>query len=179
MNIHEYQAKAVLRAFGVPIASGFPAFTPDEAVEARRKLPGPLWVVKSQIHAGGRGKGRFKEAVGRRQRRRAARPLGRGGRDFRNADAGGDAGDGADRPGRQAGQPPVHRGRRDDRPGTLSLGAGRPRRRAASPSSSRPRAASTSRMSRTTRRKRSTPSPSIRRPGSCPITAAPPPARWA
>jgi succinyl-CoA synthetase beta subunit len=63
MNIHEYQAKAVLRAFGVPIASGFPAFTPDEAVDGARKLPGPLWVVKSQIHAGGRGKGRFKEAA--------------------------------------------------------------------------------------------------------------------
>src|SRR5271155_5480976 len=62
MNIHEYQAKAVLRAFGVPIAGGFPAFTPDEAAEGARKLGGPLWVVKSQIHAGGRGKGRFKEA---------------------------------------------------------------------------------------------------------------------
>src|SRR5271168_3239233 len=63
MNIHEYQAKAVLRAFGVPIASGFPAFTPDEAVDGAGKLAGPLWVVKSQIHAGGRGKGRFKGAT--------------------------------------------------------------------------------------------------------------------
>jgi succinyl-CoA synthetase beta subunit len=62
MNIHEYQAKAVLRAFSAPLANGFPAFTPDEAVEAAKKLGGPLWVVKSQIHAGGRGKGRFKEA---------------------------------------------------------------------------------------------------------------------
>ena len=62
MNIHEYQAKAVLRAFGVPIADGFPAFTTDEAVEGAKKLGGPVWVVKSQIHAGGRGKGRFKEA---------------------------------------------------------------------------------------------------------------------
>ena len=62
MNIHEYQAKAVLRAFGVPMAAGFPAFTPEEAVEGARKLVGPIWVVKSQIHAGGRGKGRFKEA---------------------------------------------------------------------------------------------------------------------
>src|SRR5271169_6160550 len=62
MNIHEYQAKAVLRAFGVPIAAGFPAFTAEEAVEGARKLGGPIWVVKSQIHAGGRGKGRFKEA---------------------------------------------------------------------------------------------------------------------
>jgi len=62
MNIHEYQAKAVLRAFAVPIAGGFPAFTPEEAAEGAKKLGGPLWVVKSQIHAGGRGKGRFKEA---------------------------------------------------------------------------------------------------------------------
>ena len=63
MNIHEYQAKGVLRAFGVPIANGFPAFTPDEAAEAAGRLGGPLWVVKSQIHAGGRGKGKFKEAA--------------------------------------------------------------------------------------------------------------------
>jgi succinyl-CoA synthetase beta subunit len=62
MNIHEYQAKAVLRAFSAPVADGFPAFTPEEAAEAARKLGGPLWVVKSQIHAGGRGKGKFKEA---------------------------------------------------------------------------------------------------------------------
>jgi len=61
MNIHEYQAKAVLAAFGAPVSAGRPAFTPDEAVAAAKELPGPLWVVKSQIHAGGRGKGRFKE----------------------------------------------------------------------------------------------------------------------
>ncbi len=61
MNIHEYQAKAVLRAFSAPVANGFPAFTPQEAAEAAKKLGGPLWVVKSQIHAGGRGKGKFKE----------------------------------------------------------------------------------------------------------------------
>jgi succinyl-CoA synthetase beta subunit len=61
MNIHEYQAKSVLRAFSVPVANGFPAFTPEEAADAARKLGGPLWVVKSQIHAGGRGKGKFKE----------------------------------------------------------------------------------------------------------------------
>ena len=62
MNIHEYQAKAVLRAFAVPLANGYPASTPEEAEDSARKLGGPLWVVKSQIHAGGRGKGRFKEA---------------------------------------------------------------------------------------------------------------------
>ncbi|MBY0613322.1 MAG: ADP-forming succinate--CoA ligase subunit beta [Beijerinckiaceae bacterium] len=61
MNIHEYQAKAVLKTFGAPISAGYPAMTVDEAVEAAKKLPGPLYVVKSQIHAGGRGKGKFKE----------------------------------------------------------------------------------------------------------------------
>ncbi len=61
MNIHEYQAKAILREYGVPVAKGAPAFTSDEAVSAAQALPGPVWVVKAQIHAGGRGKGRFKE----------------------------------------------------------------------------------------------------------------------
>jgi succinyl-CoA synthetase beta subunit len=61
MNIHEYQAKELLAKYGVPVPAGFPAMSVDEAVEAARKLPGPLWVVKAQIHAGGRGKGRFKE----------------------------------------------------------------------------------------------------------------------
>jgi succinyl-CoA synthetase beta subunit len=62
MNIHEYQAKAVLREFGAPLSRGRPAFTPDDAVAAAKELGGKLWVVKSQIHAGGRGKGRFQEA---------------------------------------------------------------------------------------------------------------------
>ena len=62
MNIHEYQAKELYRQYGVPTGQGFPAFTVAEAVEAAKKLPGPVWVVKSQIHAGGRGKGKFKEA---------------------------------------------------------------------------------------------------------------------
>jgi succinyl-CoA synthetase beta subunit len=57
MNIHEYQAKEVLRAFGVPTPKGKPAFTVDEAVAAAKELGGPVWVVKAQIHAGGRGKG--------------------------------------------------------------------------------------------------------------------------
>jgi succinyl-CoA synthetase beta subunit len=56
MNIHEYQAKAVLSEFGVPVPRGFPAFSIDEAAEAATKLGGPVWVVKAQIHAGGRGK---------------------------------------------------------------------------------------------------------------------------
>ena len=61
MNIHEYQAKAVLKDFDVPVSRGVPIFKPEEAERAARELGGPLWVVKSQIHAGGRGKGRFKE----------------------------------------------------------------------------------------------------------------------
>jgi succinyl-CoA synthetase beta subunit len=61
MNIHEYQAKALLREFGLPVAAGFPAFSAGEAEAAAKKLPGPVYVVKAQIHAGGRGKGRFKE----------------------------------------------------------------------------------------------------------------------
>src|SRR5215467_2651377 len=56
MNIHEYQAKAVLRDFGVPVPRGIPAFTVEDAVKAARSLGGPVWVVKAQIHAGGRGK---------------------------------------------------------------------------------------------------------------------------
>ena len=57
MNIHEYQAKEVLRGFGVPVPRGKAAFSVDEAVAAAQELPGPVWVVKAQIHAGGRGKG--------------------------------------------------------------------------------------------------------------------------
>ena len=56
MNIHEYQAKAVLRDYGVPVPRGNPAFSVDEAVKAANELGGPVWVVKAQIHAGGRGK---------------------------------------------------------------------------------------------------------------------------
>src|SRR5687768_5941331 len=61
MNIHEYQAKELLAKFGVPVPAGFAAMSVEEAVAAAEKLPGPLYVVKAQIHAGGRGKGKFKE----------------------------------------------------------------------------------------------------------------------
>ena len=61
MNIHEYQGKALLKSFGAPVAEGVPVFKASEAEAAARALPGPLYVVKSQIHAGGRGKGKFKE----------------------------------------------------------------------------------------------------------------------
>jgi succinyl-CoA synthetase beta subunit len=63
MNIHEYQAKAVLKEFGAPVSRGVPILKVEDAEAAARELGGPLWVVKSQIHAGGRGKGKFKEAA--------------------------------------------------------------------------------------------------------------------
>ncbi len=61
MNIHEYQAKELLAKFGIGVPAGHAANSVDEAVEAASRLPGPLYVVKAQIHAGGRGKGKFKE----------------------------------------------------------------------------------------------------------------------
>jgi succinyl-CoA synthetase beta subunit len=63
MNIHEYQAKAILKDYGCPVSKGVAIFSADEAEAAAKTLGGPLWVVKSQIHAGGRGKGKFKEAA--------------------------------------------------------------------------------------------------------------------
>ncbi|RJL05779.1 ADP-forming succinate--CoA ligase subunit beta [Paracoccus siganidrum] len=62
MNIHEYQAKALLRQYGAPVSDGRVVVKADEAKTAAGELDGPLWVVKAQIHAGGRGKGHFKEA---------------------------------------------------------------------------------------------------------------------
>jgi len=62
MNIHEYQAKALLKSFGAPVANGAPVLSTADIESAVDSLPGPLWVVKSQIHAGGRGKGKFVEA---------------------------------------------------------------------------------------------------------------------
>ena len=59
MNIHEYQAKQLLARYGVAVPRGFVAYTAEEAEKAAQQLPGPVWVVKSQIHAGGRGAGRF------------------------------------------------------------------------------------------------------------------------
>ncbi len=78
MNIHEFQAKEVLRAFSVPLLRGYPASSVDEAVAVARELPGPKWVVKAQIHAGGRGKGGGVKVVGSldQVRREAERMLG-------------------------------------------------------------------------------------------------------
>src|SRR6202049_3839835 len=77
MNIHEYQGKAVLKSFGAPVLEGRPALTVEEAVAAAKALPGPFYVVKSQIHAGGRGKGKFRElpagAKGRSEERRVGK----------------------------------------------------------------------------------------------------------
>ena len=61
MKIHEYQGKELLKQFGVAVPRGLPAFTVEEAVANAEKLGGPVWVVKAQIHAGGRGAGRFKD----------------------------------------------------------------------------------------------------------------------
>ncbi|MEM8588837.1 MAG: ADP-forming succinate--CoA ligase subunit beta [Pseudomonadota bacterium] len=61
MNIHEYQAKGLLKQYGVAVPDGGVAYTPAEAVEVAKTMPGPVWVVKSQIHAGGRGAGRFQD----------------------------------------------------------------------------------------------------------------------
>ncbi len=72
MNLHEYQSKRVFAEYGVPVPQGRVASTPAEAVAAARELPGPVWVVKAQVHAGGRGKaGGVKLAV---RRRKSARP---------------------------------------------------------------------------------------------------------
>src|SRR5512137_1943800 len=57
MKIHEYQGKELFRRYGVPVPRGIPAFSVDDAVKAAQSLGGPVWVVKAQIHAGGRGKG--------------------------------------------------------------------------------------------------------------------------
>ncbi len=62
MNIHEYQAKALLRSYGAPVSEGRPVLKAEDAKTAAGEMDGPLWVVKAQIHAGGRGKGSFKEA---------------------------------------------------------------------------------------------------------------------
>jgi len=73
LKIHEYQAKGLLRAHGVPLLAGVPATTPDEAVAAAQQVGGDLFVVKSQIHAGGRGKGRFAEDVSAEELAKASR----------------------------------------------------------------------------------------------------------
>ncbi len=117
MNIHEYQAKAVLREFGVPVPRGIAAFSVEEAEKAAKDLGGPVWVVKAQIHAGGRGKAGGVKVV-KLDRRRQARS---------GAAARLDLGDAPDRAARQGGAPALYRGRLGHRPRILSVGAGRSR----------------------------------------------------
>ena len=77
MNIHEYQAKALLRDYGVPVSDGRAVTKAEDAKSAAGELGGPLWVVKAQIHAGGRGKGHFLEAeAGEKGGVRLARSVG-------------------------------------------------------------------------------------------------------
>jgi succinyl-CoA synthetase beta subunit len=73
MKLHEYQAKSLLARYGVPMLPGLPATNAADAVEAAKTLGGDMWVVKAQIHAGGRGKGRFKEDVSAEEILKASR----------------------------------------------------------------------------------------------------------
>ena len=127
MNIHEHQAKAVLREFGVPVPHGVPILARGAGAAAAAELPGPLYVVKAQIHAGGRGKGRFKEfEAGPQGGVRLAKSPAEV-ESLRRRDVRADAGDGSDRPGGKAGQPPLSRRRLENSQGILPFIAGRPR----------------------------------------------------
>ena len=152
MNIHEYQAKAVLAKFGVPVPRGFPAMSVAEAKKAAQELGGPVWVVKAQIHAGGRGKAggvkvgeiasttsRRKQSACSARRWSRTRPARRASRSTASTS-------------RKA-----RRSRRSSTSRCWSIARAR-----ASRSSPPPKAAWTSRRSRTTRRTRSSPSRSIR-----------------
>src|ERR1700748_708189 len=75
MNIHEYQGKELLKRYGVAFLDGYVAWTPEEAEAAAAKLPGPVFVVKAQIHAGGRGAGRFADDPNGKGGGRIARDL--------------------------------------------------------------------------------------------------------
>jgi succinyl-CoA synthetase beta subunit len=119
MNIHEYQAKALLRDYGAPVSDGRAVLRAEEAKTAAGELDGPLWVVKAQIHAGGRGKGHVQGGRRGREGRRAPRQIGRGGRGRGQEDAGPHAGHAPDRPGRQGRQPHLHRRRIGHRARTL------------------------------------------------------------
>ena len=127
MNIHEYQAKALLHEFGVPISKGVPVLRAADSDAAAKTLAGPVWVVKSQIHAGGRGKGKFKEAsAGDKGGVRIAKSVAEV-NEFAKQMLGATLVTVQTGAARQAGQPPLHRGRLRHRQGVLSLDAGRPR----------------------------------------------------
>ncbi len=171
MNIHEYQAKAVLKEFGVPVSRG----VPDSRRRKRRRPPRARRPGLGRQSADPCGRPRQGRSACKRACKSARRTSTRRSR----ADMlGHTLVTRADRPAGQGGQPPLYRRRLGHREGILSLAARRPRHLAASPSSSRPKAAWTSRRSRIRRRRRSSPSRSIRRPASCPITAAASRRRW-
>ncbi len=178
MNIHEYQAKAVLRAYAAPVSNGKAAFTADEAEAAANELGGPIWVVKSQIHAGGRGKGKFKEAsAGEKGGVRLAKSVAEV-KQFADEMLGATLVTVQTGPaGKQVNRLYIEDGSSIDKEFYLSVLVDR--RPRASLSWSPPKAASTSRTSRTIRPKRSSPSRSTPRPASCRTTAAPPPVIWA
>ncbi len=123
MNIHEYQGKELLKRYGVAVLDGYVAWTPEEAEAAAAKLPGPVYVVKSQIHAGGRGAGRFADDPNGKGGVRLAQLPGRGASRGRGDDRP-HAGHQADRPRRPPGPPGLCRGRLRHRPRTLRLAAG-------------------------------------------------------
>ena len=178
MNIHEYQAKAILREFGVPVVARRRGDRCCRSRQSgRRELPGPVYRREG---ANPCGRARQRQVQGSRGRSAAAfasRARAEEVESLCAPDARPHARHGADRACRQAGQPALYRRRLGDREGILSRPARRPRRRAGSLSSPRPKAAWRSRRSRKRRRKRSSASPSIRRPGSCRITAARSPRR--
>ena len=171
MNIHEYQAKALLNEFGVAISKGVPVLKAADADAAAKALPGPVWVVKSQIHAGGRGKGKFKEASagdkgGVRIAKSAAEVT-----EFAKQMLGATLVTIQTGPaGKQVNRLYIEDGSDIDKEFYLSILVNR--ETSESRSWCRPKAASTSRTSRTTRLRRSSPSRSIPRPASWAITAA-------
>ena len=150
MNIHEYQAKAVLREFGVPVPRGRAAFTVEEAVKAAQRARRPGLGGESADPRRRPRQGRRRQGGESRRRRSVTRP-----RPTRML--GTHAGHAPDRPAGQAGQPPLYRGRLGHRARALSLDRWSTATPRASPSSPRPKAAWTSRRSRTTRRRRSSP----------------------
>ena len=109
MNIHEYQAKALLRSYGAPVSDGRVVLKAEDAKTAAGEMDGPLWVVKAQIHAGGRGKGKFKEAdAGDAGGVRLAKSVAEAAEEAKK-NVGPHFGHASNRPGRQASQPHLYR----------------------------------------------------------------------
>jgi succinyl-CoA synthetase beta subunit len=108
MNIHEYQAKKLLQSYGAPVSDGRIVLRSEDAKTAAGELDGPLWVVKAQIHAGGRGKGTFKEPkAGEKGGVRMARSVTEAAEEAKK-NAWAHAGNTSNRPQRQAGKPRLH-----------------------------------------------------------------------